>query len=227
MPRKVFTAGEVLAAADVNEFLADQAIMTFADSTARGSAIPTPVTGMYTHLEDSPQRTQFWNGSAWVSPFGATFINNTSFTSQTSVTVDNVFTSEFDHYKIFISCVGTTNAQLDLVLRAAGSDLASSDYQRQITRFANTSLTGERSSNGTAFIVGSTRNGTRTFADISLGDPFRTASTQCIANVVDPDGGITSQNQVGRFTPTTSSTGFKVSSSTFTGDIQVYGFRSL
>jgi hypothetical protein len=67
MPRKVFTAGEVLAAADVNEFLQDQAIMVFAGTAARGSAIPTPTEGMYTHLSDTDV-LQYYNGSAWVSP---------------------------------------------------------------------------------------------------------------------------------------------------------------
>ena len=50
MPRKTFTAGEVLAAADVNTFLMDQRIMTFADSTARGSAIVTATAGMVNYL---------------------------------------------------------------------------------------------------------------------------------------------------------------------------------
>jgi hypothetical protein len=65
MPRKVFTAGEVLAAADVNTFLMDQSVMTFAGTAARGSAIPTPVTGMITYLADS-DRFQYWNGTAYV-----------------------------------------------------------------------------------------------------------------------------------------------------------------
>jgi hypothetical protein len=52
MPRKVFTAGEVLAAADVNEFLMDQAVQTFASSAARGSAIGTATEGMVTYLND-------------------------------------------------------------------------------------------------------------------------------------------------------------------------------
>jgi hypothetical protein len=72
MPRKVFTAGEVLAAADVNEFLQDQAVMTFAGTAARGSAIGTATLGMYTHLEDTPQRLQYWNGSAWTASTGWT-----------------------------------------------------------------------------------------------------------------------------------------------------------
>jgi hypothetical protein len=64
MPRKVFTAGEVLAAADVNEFLMDQAVMTFASSAARGSAIGTAVEGMVTWLNDE-NALQVYDGTAW------------------------------------------------------------------------------------------------------------------------------------------------------------------
>jgi hypothetical protein len=70
MPRKVFTPGEVLAAADVNSFLMDQTIMTFAGTAARGSAIGTATEGMYTHLNDTDS-LQYWNGSAWVSAIPA------------------------------------------------------------------------------------------------------------------------------------------------------------
>jgi hypothetical protein len=65
MPRKVFTAGEVLAAADVNTYLMDQAVMTFAGTAARGSAIGTATEGMVTYLADS-NTFEFWNGSAFV-----------------------------------------------------------------------------------------------------------------------------------------------------------------
>ena len=64
MPRKVFTAGEVLAAADVNEFLQDQAVMSFAGTAARGSAIGTAVEGMVTYLEDS-NSLSVYNGTDW------------------------------------------------------------------------------------------------------------------------------------------------------------------
>jgi hypothetical protein len=65
MPRKVFTAGEVLAASDVNSFLMDQTIMVFAGTAARGSAITTPIEGMYVHLNDT-NALEYYNGSAWV-----------------------------------------------------------------------------------------------------------------------------------------------------------------
>jgi hypothetical protein len=66
MPRKTFTAGEVLAASDVNSFLMEQKIMTFADSTARSSAIGTATAGMITYLADA-DTFEYWNGTTYVS----------------------------------------------------------------------------------------------------------------------------------------------------------------
>jgi hypothetical protein len=65
MPRKVFTAGEVLAASDVNSFLMNQMVMTFAGTAARGSAIPTPTEGMLTYLADT-NTFEFYNGTSFL-----------------------------------------------------------------------------------------------------------------------------------------------------------------
>jgi hypothetical protein len=64
MSRKVFTAGEVLAAADVNSFLMDQTVMSFAGTAARGSAIGTAVEGMVSYLEDA-NGIAIYDGAAW------------------------------------------------------------------------------------------------------------------------------------------------------------------
>jgi hypothetical protein len=70
MPRKVFVSGEILTAADVNTNLMDQAVMVFAGTAARGSAIPTPSEGMVTFRTDD-DILEFWSGSAWVGASGA------------------------------------------------------------------------------------------------------------------------------------------------------------
>ena len=67
MPRQVFTAGEILTAAEMND-LADATVMVFDDSAARGSAIPTPSEGMVTYLKDTNQ-VQAYDGSAF-APLG-------------------------------------------------------------------------------------------------------------------------------------------------------------
>jgi hypothetical protein len=63
--RKTFTAGEVLTASDVNGYLQDQAVMNFAGTAARASAIPTPSEGMVTHVGGGT--VEVYDGSAWVS----------------------------------------------------------------------------------------------------------------------------------------------------------------
>ena len=61
---KVFTAGEVLAATDVNSYLASQVIMVFAGTAERGSAIGTPTAGMFSWLADT-ETLEYHNGSSW------------------------------------------------------------------------------------------------------------------------------------------------------------------
>jgi hypothetical protein len=76
---KVFTNGSVLNASEMNEYLMNQSVITFSNSTARGSAITTPVEGMITYLEDT-QTYESWDGAAWVAlitpiPSGNAIIN--------------------------------------------------------------------------------------------------------------------------------------------------------
>jgi hypothetical protein len=62
--KKTFASGEVLTASDVNGYLMDQAVMKFADSSARGSAIASPSEGMVTYLDDT-NAIEVYDGSAW------------------------------------------------------------------------------------------------------------------------------------------------------------------
>jgi hypothetical protein len=64
VPRKVFVAGEILTAADVNTNLMDQAVQRFADSAARTTAIPSPTEGMTSYLDDL-NRIEVYTGAVW------------------------------------------------------------------------------------------------------------------------------------------------------------------
>jgi hypothetical protein len=70
--RKVFTAGAVLTASDVQNYLQDQSIMNFAGTAARSSAITSPSEGMISVQTDLDDLT-YYNGSAWTAglSFGA------------------------------------------------------------------------------------------------------------------------------------------------------------
>jgi hypothetical protein len=66
---KVFAVGEVLTAADVNDYLMEQSISIFADATARDAQITSPIEGMFCYLADTNE-LQFYNGSAWAGYIG-------------------------------------------------------------------------------------------------------------------------------------------------------------
>lgn len=67
--RKVFTAAEVLTAANVNGYLMDQTVMVFGGTAARASAIGTPSAGMTSYLTDLAQ-FQVYNGTTWTQISG-------------------------------------------------------------------------------------------------------------------------------------------------------------
>jgi len=83
MPRKTFVAGDVQISCDVNGFLMDQSVMTFADSTARSSAIGTATEGMLTYLADT-NAFEYWNGTAYEALAGGG-TNGTITTAYTAV----------------------------------------------------------------------------------------------------------------------------------------------
>lgn len=66
MPYRDFQVNEILTAANVNTYLMDQTIMTFADATARDAALTAPTEGMFCFLKDT-DGVEYYTGSAWVA----------------------------------------------------------------------------------------------------------------------------------------------------------------
>jgi hypothetical protein len=89
MPFKVFAVNEILTAANVNTYFAQQVVSTFAGTAERGSAIGTPVAGQFAFLTDTNTLT-FYNagGTAWEEftsgggsdPSGAILLNTNEIT---------------------------------------------------------------------------------------------------------------------------------------------------
>lgn len=61
---RTWTPGEIITASDVQEYLQDQTVMVFASDSVRATAIPVPIEGQLTWLEDE-DKYQFYNGSAF------------------------------------------------------------------------------------------------------------------------------------------------------------------
>lgn len=156
--RRTFQAGEVLTASNVMAYLQDQAVMNFAGSAARGSAIGTAVSeGMTSFLEDT-NRLEVYVGTAWnpiaykfeaddltrvglipVIPTGVTVgsgsggYNSTTglitFSGASNLSVDGVFTSAYRNYRIIAyNMTGSTACGLLGRFRASGSTITSNIY---------------------------------------------------------------------------------------------------
>jgi len=174
MSRKVFTAGEVLAAADVNSFLMDQSVMSFAGTAARGSAIPSPVEGMVTYLEDIDD-LRAYNGSAWVSPQGLTLIKKQDIGSAvSSVVVSDAFSADYDSYKVILNGgVASTENFLSLKLGAANTQY----YQTRISYLYTGTINVGTDNNAAQWTIGGTGDTASLFINLELVNPFLTKQT--------------------------------------------------
>ena len=144
--RRTFAAGEVLTASNVMSYLQDQAVMNFAGTAARGSAIGTAVSeGMVSYLADS-NVVQAYDGSAWnslayqsavtaiprvgLTPAIPTSIQNSggsasydsttgevTFTGVSSVSLNGVFSSAYKNYRLVATNLNSASGYVSLVIR--------------------------------------------------------------------------------------------------------------
>ena len=233
---RTFTAGEVLTASNVQNYLMDQSVMTFAGSAARSSAIGTAnfEEGMTSYLKDT-DKLEVYNGTNWVgvaptTTQGLTLINTTSFSAVSSVSLPaNTFTSTYNNYEICYSFTGSTAAQVTGRLRAAGVDNSSANYRRANVEgipVSSSNNTGE-----TSWIVGEVHSsdGQRRTLTFRLCDPatsgvFTSAIITYLSNVNGSPYPIIRWHGVDVTTAYDSMT-FIAGAGTITGSISVYGYN--
>ncbi len=228
MPKKIFTVDEVLTAADVNDYLMNQTVMTFAGTAARGSAISLPTEGMYAHLNDT-DALEYYNGTSWVNRIptpvspGLEFIGSYPIgTAVTSVTVSNVFNSTYDHYRIHTQNSGNTVNGAKLRLQLSGSTSGSNYYGGGIqTLFSSGAVSSNWDNNVARF--NSIGNNTEMYVDVF--NPFLARSTRVAGAFFTT---VAAGHYAGYILTSNSDTGFTISieSGTMTGgEIIVYGYR--
>lgn len=115
MAYKTFTAGTLATASDVNTYLMNQSVATFATTTARDAAITSPVEGQLAYIELNDVLT-YYTGSAWANMLFATaWVAYTP--TLTNVTLGSGGTSAF-YYQVVGKQV---NVRGRIVLGTAGS----------------------------------------------------------------------------------------------------------
>ena len=209
-------------------------VLPFATSAARATAIPSPTDGQYTYLQDS-NSTEFWNGTAWLNagiPAGLTHINTTTFSAVSSVSINNIFTSAYENYRVIGNLVGTVDYTATMRVRASGTDNTANNYSFGVI-FANTTGGTGNASSGVSLVSSWTQNYggvsrshfSTDFYSPALTSPtgyFTTSNNNSTGTVGFPGffGGSTSV--------TTQYDGFSIISSagTITGTLRVYGYKN-
>ena len=242
--RKVFTAGDVLTASDVQNYLQDQAVMYFAGTADRSAQIATPTTGMTSYIGTTGTATipqiETYTGSAWQTPYGMTLVANATIgTGVTSVNIDNVFSSAYRNYQIIVNglLTGTVDS-LEFRVRDSGGTISTSTY----------SFMGIEMNTGAIGVITARGSAAATFARVGTTggstspSSFNSVIYVCAPNLAQPTNIISSsstnaQGSIaavanwgnGNHFSSTVVTGFAIlqgGGASFTGGtIQVYGLR--
>jgi hypothetical protein len=161
---------------------------------------------------------------------GVVLLNTTSFTTQTTVSVDNVFSSTYDNYLIRVNNLANSeNAWTGIRMRVSGSDYSGATYRKQVLSASSTTLTGSRTLNDTSWNEVFYQNTSiPNFNSIEIQNPFLTEVTSAVSI-----GSLeTAASTVGimfwyGLNTTTSYDGFTLipAGGNITGSVSVYGYN--
>ena len=229
MAFKVFTNGSVLQASEVNENLMRQAVSTFSNSAARTAAITAPSEGMLTYLEDV-DRYDHWNGSAWVSPFGATLLGSTNFSAVSLIRFNNIFSATYTNYLIDYCVTSSSNTGVAgsfRFLTATDTPTVTNTYNRAGFAAAVSLFNGYAANNEPSVLanISSGSNGSSTILRVI--NPFNTSRSTVYSNILQHDATTRYDIAVAEQS-NTSFPGFQIAANTgtITGTIRVYGMRN-
>jgi hypothetical protein len=176
-----------------------------------------------------------------VAAGGMVLLNTTTFTSQSTVSINDVFSTTYDFYKIIIVAENSSGQwELKFRLRVSGSDNSSNNYYWSgfYQTFASSSpALNVKGSNGltSSFEIGNTSSPTATLGNqhiVEIGNPFATSETTFNSSGVgyETSPGVSSSNRFtygGMTSVTTSYTGFSFfpANGNLTGSVSVYGYK--
>lgn len=162
----VYTAGEVLTAADMN--ITNSGIPVFATTVTRDAAFggageKTLAEGQFAYIE-ATNATQYYDGAAWqsVDASGLVYITGATFTTQSTISMaTGTFTSTYQNYFVTLVCQASQALTLNIRYNATGSPLTTGyggaalitgdGGTETITSAATTSLAVARAFDGTNY----------------------------------------------------------------------------
>lgn len=203
----------------------------------------SPFNGQVIYETDTKQ-TLVWQGTVWVmltdadSPPGLQLIRKTTFSgSATFYDVDNIFTSEFSHYRVLInlSAVANFNTAWIQYIDSSGNNVGASYYGSVYGQdFTSASTSFQTATTNNVQYIGwvpNAVNSFKMFATIDLGNVTTATPTNIQGQFTGINAGsaFLGGQMFGIHTGTTIMRGLRIANSqgsTMNGDIAVYGYRN-
>jgi hypothetical protein len=159
---------------------------------------------------------------------GMVLLNTTSFNAVASQSINDVFSSTYDNYKIIFVGSASTTISINLRLRVAGVDASGSNYIRQRITASSTTVAGSRAT-GTAYFPGDVEFDP-SMQIIELANPAKASKTGFMTqgSQLITSGGAQTDLIVtsGQHDLSTAYDGFSIiaSSGTITGSVSVFAY---
>ena len=153
-----------------------------------------------------------------------------SFASASAISLNDVFSTTYDNYRIVLELTGSTNNAINMRMRVAGADNSSANYWNNRTLGQATTVASDGATTAdTSFLrVAEFESGIST-GSYDLFSPFKTqiTSIQGLNQFRYAAFYQHSEMKTGQMTVTTSYTGFTLipTAGNITGTISVYGYR--
>jgi hypothetical protein len=154
-----------------------------------------------------------------------TLINTTTFSTSSSVSIDNLFSATYNNYRLILTTTATSGGcDVKLKLRSGGADNSSNDYQTQASYLQAGALNNLAGTTTTGFSVMSNGDGACTII-VDLNNPFVASASK--SGVINAMGGANDRYTFGGFRKAnaTQFTGvsFIPSPNNITGSVSIYG----
>lgn len=219
--KSAFDLANAAVAKSIVDAKGDLIAATAADTVSR---LAVGTNGQVLTADSTAATGMKWATSA--SGGDVTKISYVTFSGSSAVNINNVFTTTYSHYKIYINLTSTSvQAESRMRMRVSGADNTASNYinaYRYNRMDPATGIAGQAT--GTYWNI-STPPTTGMFQVIEMAYPNETQRTWFTNLAQDGDGYASAG--AGMFSTTTSFDGFTLypASGTITGEINIYGFK--
>lgn len=163
------------------------------------------------------------------SKTGLILLNTTNFTAQSTVSIDNLFSTNYRDYRIMMDFNCSTAINLTARLRTtAPADDSTAKYQRQYIFASSTGLSAARTTDQTSWNIATFGNSTNTLI-IDLLSPNVTATTTALVHAPYNSGSTSIEYIINAFGMQTSTQyggiSFICNTGNVTGSVSIYGYN--